>query len=560
MVKKEFDINKLYTESIKPKVNDLATAYINDCFKNATYDKVALKSYHEQINVRKNQVKKNSKWWAHYPLTIFLGILLLISIIGTVIIFTAFPEYKISIGIALIIVDILLFTLTLTQWISTSILKNRNKALNNEIKDIEHDCKQLLFPIVKHINLSTFTDIIHNAYNDISFSNYIDKHLYDCFFNNWDFQNDNLALCGHITGKVNSHPFILMTTKELNMIPVTYHGTTTVFVDNQTVILTASYTHPKPFYKRNSMLLFYTQGFNELTFNSIGPFTKDKQVRKFYSQNPQYRKMENPEFDLIYPCNRNNEILFRTLFSIYSQELLVKNYHTFDHDFQISKEQEYLISLYRNDQLNGSGFNYNWASIIAPSEEEIKNSFITLTNNIGNILFQYLSLILCCAPILTQNVIDHNDFKFELSFAHIESTLNSTLPLINYLHKNTSKSVLDGIIKTDELSSDKNSIWTKMTVHSHTSRWLTKRIFVTNGKASGYVSVKYEDFNPITKSYLVINFINQNHLKNFNMSDKLKSYNIVGLMHKLHHYAVIFEDDQSNNIPLSYSEIIDLFK
>jgi hypothetical protein len=131
--------------------------------------------------------------------------------------------------------------------------------------------------------------------------------------------------------------------------------------------------------------LFYLNGAApELIFTNFKEFRNDKQAIKYFTKNEKMAPMDNPEFDKYFPCQRNDEVGFRTLFSPLAQENMV-NLFKVRNDYKMSKNK--LLTRIDSEKFNGNDLSYSLAMlksefdirIIEQQFKDIITNFISTT-------------------------------------------------------------------------------------------------------------------------------------------------------------------------------------
>jgi hypothetical protein len=78
-------------------------------------------------------------------------------------------------------------------------------------------------------------------------------------------------------------------------------------------IIVATATNPAPKYWTETRLLYLTSVLKDVSFNNIAPFKSDKKAIKYFNKSKKMSTMDNPEFDKLFPCERDDEIEFRAI-------------------------------------------------------------------------------------------------------------------------------------------------------------------------------------------------------------------------------------------------------
>jgi hypothetical protein len=89
----------------------------------------------------------------------------------------------------------------------------------------------------------------------------------------------------------------------------------------------------------------------------MSAFKNEKKAAKFYRKDKNMEPMENPEFDKLFPCERDDEVQFRTLFSPLAQEEMVKLIKVkSNYNFYKTKS----LNVVSSDTFNDINMNYNF--------------------------------------------------------------------------------------------------------------------------------------------------------------------------------------------------------
>ncbi|GHU47084.1 hypothetical protein FACS1894218_0760 [Bacilli bacterium] len=110
-------------------------------------------------------------------------------------------------------------------------------------------------------------------------------------------------------------------------------------------------------YWNETKLYFKSNVATELTFSNMSAFKNEKKAAKFFKKDKDMQAMENPEFDKLFPCKRDDEVQFRTLFSPLAQEEMVKLLKVKD-DYNFYKDKS--LNVISSGTFNGINMNYNF--------------------------------------------------------------------------------------------------------------------------------------------------------------------------------------------------------
>ena len=253
--------------------------------------------------------------------------------------------------------------------------------------------------ITSLIKIRECFDIYEKSFPSFNINNHISDDDYDL----WDDAlslDSTESLHSEIHGNVYNHPYMYLTLKSYEMRDVPYTGSTTIMVtrrdsNNQyttePVTVTATILKPKPFFEKNSHFVYKIGAYPELTFHSLPAFSNQHQVKHFYKKNKNYSPMENVKFDMLLPCERNNDLQFHTVFSIYTQEQIVNCIKQYDlKKIELIKHGLYVYTSLDNE-LTNKGFAYNANAFLNYAPEVVRDNFVDAMNNNMNEANQILN-------------------------------------------------------------------------------------------------------------------------------------------------------------------------
>jgi hypothetical protein len=214
--------------------------------------------------------------------------------------------------------------------------------------------------------------------------------------------------------------------------------------------------------------------------------------------------MDNPEFDRYFPCKRDNEVQFRTLFSPLAQEEMIKLMKT-KNDYSFEKKET--LNIVSSPSFENINFNINYNQFNQYYDYElIKNDFITSNQTFfSNIYFMF-------APILVIPVYQQLTYRqplFEKTKQHLmafqqhEMIANSMYDINIFKHE---QSVTDNILKTKKIFA--NSLYEINEIIAYGYRTKPRTIIVTvSDFEAGVVNVPVTviDYFSVEKSTNVIN-------------------------------------------------------
>jgi hypothetical protein len=191
----------------------------------------------------------------------------------------------------------------------------------------------------------------------------------------------------------------------------------------------------------------------KLCFNNLKTFKNVKKAQKFFTKNKKMFPMENKEFDALFPCERNDEQQFRTLFTPLAQEEMVK--------LQKVKNDYSFIKINELNEIYSDSFNSNESFINTDNikqyydYEKVRSDFL----NFGDTYFKAIYFMF--APILTiplyqqHKNFDVNKHKNQfLSAFEVEKLVNTSFNADEFSHEH---SKTNNILKANLVSRNSNS-------------------------------------------------------------------------------------------------------
>ncbi len=177
--------------------------------------------------------------------------------------------------------------------------------------------------------------------------------------------NHERSVVNLITGKMFNHPFLLFERKVQTWIDVPYSASASIsYRDSNghwcTEIVTATILWPFPVYSSNNFFAFKSNITPKLEFENNGRLKNTKKIKKFYKGSDSSH-MDNEQFDVLFPCERNDEVQFRLLFTVLTQENFVNLINNSDY-FKMFKNGLYTCVYYPNAS-HGTGKKPNVESI-----------------------------------------------------------------------------------------------------------------------------------------------------------------------------------------------------
>jgi hypothetical protein len=235
----------------------------------------------------------------------------------------------------------------------------------------------------------------------------------------------------------------------------------------------------------------------DLNFNNIGAFKNEKKAHKYFTKNKnKMSPMDNPEFDKIFPCNRNDEIGFRTMFTPMAQEEMAKllnnnpgySYVKNSQINIINSSHDEMADLYYLSNRYYGQFDYR----------EIKKQFIEFNQNFFNAIYFMMAPILTI-PLFYQTRFfgsnKENNYYSSLSIESRVNLMNNKSTFISPL------SVTENIFKSKRVSSKNDEQIDTITSYGFKTRTRVVIVPVMDFEA-GLVNVPVVviDYIPVSKS------------------------------------------------------------
>jgi hypothetical protein len=250
----------------------------------------------------------------------------------------------------------------------------------------------------------------------------------------------------------------------------------------------------------------------------MSAFKNEKKAEKFFEKHKKMEPMDNSEFDRYFPCNRNNEVQFRTLFSPLAQEEMVK-LMKFKNDYVFIKNKT--INIIQSPYFETINFAVNYIPYTNVYDyEDIKNGFINDNKQFfKDIYFMF-------APILTIPLYQQYEYRqplFEkakqklLSFVQNENIVNTMFSSDQFKHPD---SVTDTILKTKRVFA--NSLYEINEIISYGYRTTQRTVIVpVHDFEVGLVNVPVTviDYHSVQKSTQVANSIIDKATNDYDLND-----------------------------------------
>jgi hypothetical protein len=250
----------------------------------------------------------------------------------------------------------------------------------------------------------------------------------------------------------------------------------------------------------------------------MNEFKNEKRAEKYFIKDKEMQPMENAEFDRYFPCKRNDEQQFRTLFSPLAQEEMVK-LMKFKNDYRFSKRKT--LNIIQSPYFDSINFDVNYAPYANLFDyEDIKKGFID-----GNKQF-FKDIYFMFAPILAIPLYQQYEYRqplFEkaqqrlLSYAQNENIANTMYNIDVFKHPDSST---DNILKTKRVFA--NSLYEINEIIAYGYRTKPRMVIVpVTDFEAGRVNVPIEvtDYFSVQKSTNVVNSLVSDSTKDFNPND-----------------------------------------
>ena len=579
------DVLKFYEQDIKPAIQKNSNEYIQNLIKSTNFNNDYVSKLEQSISEDNKLIDNYNRNIINKPkFCSFLKFILVVSILGIIasIVWLSI-ESAIRTGqstwIILLIISVLLLFISIIGFIARSNAKNKIAPVIARRDKNVNSAKEELVVITKLISKKECQNLIEKSFPKLT----INDIFTDIDANLWEDEledHETSSIFSAIHGTVNSSPYLFLTNKRIEIIDKEYTGWTTIYVEEEVYNsnthsyetetveydVSASITRPKPSFPCDSRLYLKTKIYPNLEYYNLKPFSSKSSIKKFYKQNNHQKLMENPEFDLFFPCIRNNEIQFKATFQLYAQEQiveLIKNRNI--HKLQMKKTGD-TIQVECDNPLTCSRINLFGESFLDYSIDRITNNFNITMYSIMDGLYAYFLSIL--AVSLYQNekyYIDTeklsknnpNTIKFNLeNFFNSNDFFDS-----KYFHPNTSNIVFDAIPKFKVICKTKAFTIASMDAcsFSHTPRTHYETVCAYGETVD--VPIEWNEYKEIHVNYLVLSFLVNDNKHDFrypaNEDNELKKHSIIEVFKSINRVCLVFHPDiKSINEPESLIEIV----
>ena len=579
------DVLKFYEQDIKPAIQKNSNEYIQNLIKSTNFNNDYVSKLEQSISEDNKLIDNYNRNIINKPkFRSFLKFILVVSILGIIasIVWSSI-ESAIRTGqstwIILLIISVLLLFISIIGFIARSNAKNKIAPVIARRDKNVNSAKEELVVITKLISKKECQNLIEKSFPKLT----INDIFTDIDANLWEDEledHETSSIFSAIHGTVNSSPYLFLTNKRIEIIDKEYTGWTTIYVEEEVYNsnthsyetetvgydVSASITRPKPSFPCDSRLYLKTKIYPNLEYYNLKPFSSKSSIKKFYKQNNHQKLMENPEFDLFFPCVRNNEVQFKATFQLYAQEQiveLIKNRKI--HKLQMKKAGD-TIQVECDNPLTCSRINLFGESFLDYSIDRITNNFNITMYSIMDGLYAYFLSIL--AVSLYQNekyYIDTeklsknnpNTIKFNLeNFFNSNDFFDS-----KYFHPNTSNIVFDAIPKFKVIYKTKTFTIASMDAcsFSHTPRTHYETVHAYGETVD--VPIEWNEYKEIHVNYLVLSFLVNDNKHDFRYpaseDNELKKCSIIEVFKSINRVCLVFHPDiKSINEPESLIEII----
>ena len=579
------DVLKFYEQDIKPAIQKNSNEYIQNLIKSTNFNNDYVSKLEQSISEDNKLIDNYNRNIINKPkFRSFLKFILVVSILGIIasIVWSSI-ELAIITGqstwILLLIISVLLLFISIIGFIARSNAKNKIAPVIARRDKNVNSAKEELVVITKLISKKECQNLIEKSFPKLT----INDIFTDIDANLWEDEledHETSSIFSAIHGTVNSSPYLFLTNKRIEIIDKEYTGWTTIYVEEEVYNsnthsyetetveydVSASITRPKPSFPCDSRLYLKTKIYPNLEYYNLKPFSSKSSIKKFYKQNNHQKLMENPEFDLFFPCIRNNEVQFKATFQLYAQEQiveLIKNRKI--HKLQMKKAGD-TIQVECDNPLTCSRINLFGESFLDYSIDRITNNFNITMYSIMDGLYAYFLSIL--AVSLYQNekyYIDTeklskdnpNTIKFNLeNFFNSNDFFDS-----KYFHPNTSNIVFDAIPKFKVICKTKAFTIASMDAcsFSHTPRTHYETVHAYGETVD--VPIEWNEYKEIHVNYLVLSFLVNDNKHDFRYpaseDNELKKHSIIEVFKSINRVCLVFHPDiKSINEPESLIEII----
>ncbi|AIV03650.1 hypothetical protein MGM1_2760 [Candidatus Malacoplasma girerdii] len=564
-----FDVAKYYDEVVATNIEKNTKEYLDNLFK-VDIDKEKLSSLNNAINDNQNKINQENKSFVKSKWFFFLmQVINFFTVISTILavlyiagIFNNFLNNNSSyrpLFIVVIVIAVIccLFEIGLRIYKSKKIkeIKAIVDPLTDKLNKDIYSARKILSPITNKFNRVHAYDLLEKSFKELKLKTQFTDLDVNYFQENVT-TNENESSFSMICGNTFTNPFLFHTKKIFRMGEKTWTGTTTksFYVNGEweTVVITAQLTKPHPYYNNLSVFNLASNNFNDLEFKFEKSFKHENEVKHFYKKHPNQRRMENSEFDRLFPAVRNDEILFRSLFTIYTQEEMVHNAERFKfiNNLTYFKNTGKLFQIHMDSDINNLAIAFNANSF---NQTDVNSLYSDYTNTLKQTMF---SLYQYMSPLFSSSIIQQEIFlpvktykKYQyLNNLNLEHFLNSNANHIKFLHGATSNAMYDGLVKFELLENKKTYETYLMHVSSYGANQKTEEVMGYGGGHSALVPVTYLEFYPLVNTFPAIyTTIDENldltsYLTDIEPHPIVSKYKLLALVVSCYQVLIILQD------------------
>lgn len=514
--KSKFDVAQYYDEVVWPNLTKNTKSYLDQIFS-VKYEQEKVSQINALITEHQKQIDRlNHNLWINKNFGLFIKLLSFISLIALVLgvfflvehIFSAWYFYLIPIagGIGFI-TSLVLYFVKKTR---IKGIRKQIDPLQNELEQNKNQAYELLKPVYGQINRRSTFNLIEQSFSDVKLKNELDHTDLD-LYQNQIITSNHSSVYSLMHGYVFSNPFLLRTKKHFHMGEKTYYGSITRTINNKTYTFSASLTKPFPVFSYETKMLFASHNFNDLEFEFLPSLRSNHELNKFYKNHPQQRMMENKEFDMLFPSIRNDEIKFRSLFTIFTQEEMVRNAQHFkilNDNFHFKKAANHLYEVNVASEINFHQWNWSSQNFRNYDPQKINQEFNNSVNKVFYGLYQYWAPIFSCSALQQERfLLAKSTKKFDvLDALNYEIIINQNTQYTNLFSIHRSHVVSDGLIKVLDVKTKKGYQEMLVKVLNYASVSKTTYVTAFSGLHSAKVPVVWDEFSAIENTFPAISY------------------------------------------------------
>lgn len=529
-----------YKDILKKEFSEKNEQCFTEMFQKANIDLATNKKTVSEIHKLQKQFKKNAFKATLFKILYIIILLLDIAalIVGAIFLYEQYLVLPMSNLIVLIIG--LIVIVSLLTYLYIYIKKNpfkklieKNKVLNNQIKDKKKECYRQLAPLTNQFYDNMVDELIMEVLPAINIDKLFSIERYACMANKYSLPETpapNESITAIKSGDIFGNPYLLLNKKVRSIVMAPYTGTRvvtwteTVWVNNKretrtrSQVLTATINKPKPVTDVNIELYYLNTAAPELsfkrTFDNVHTLSKKKLSRHIKRHTKELEKyvlkqikkghgnvelLGNTEFEALFNAiNRNDDIGYRILFTPLAQRNMTKllTDEEFGDNFVFEKKR--MINCIRE--------HLSWNVNLAASEyldisyEVVKELFKTKNEEYFYRFYKIFAPILSI-PMYQENkalsYIYEDEYPFNYN-PYMQEFLANDLNY-NFAHP---RSVNEPILKTNVVDSNpemKKDV-VGVTAYTHFIEKLVEVVPVMAANGRFYnVNVPWDNYVPISK-------------------------------------------------------------